>query len=145
MGNKSAGTNGFKPGNTAASMANRARGRFITQAIIGKLQELTFDPDDKKKVKAQVTVLRALVNKLMAMALDGDIFAIKYVIDRVEGTPIATTVFKPEEDPAALAAQAEKLVDMRDRLASMTDEQRTAFYFQTLKKADGISGPSKSN
>ena len=52
------------------------RHRFITQNLVSLLQEV--DPEDVPKV-------RRLANALLNKALEGDVTAIKEVIDRVEG------------------------------------------------------------
>lgn len=142
----------FAPGNKASAGQRAPRGRFITQRLIAMMHETQdftdIDPTDPKRkrlLKERTTVLARYCKVLMRLALSGDMQAIKYIADRIEGTPIATTIISEDFDPEKMAAERQRLEKQRSELANMTDAERTALYFQTLRQADGISGPSSSH
>lgn len=145
----------FQPGNKLATREARAaqpRGRFITQRLIAMMhEEITHevldpnDPKQKRRIKERTTRLNAYCQTLMDLAIGGDMQAIKYIADRIEGTPIATTVTVEDFDPEKLAQERERLNKTRENIAKMTDAERTALYFQTLKSAPGIGGQTKPN
>lgn len=63
----------FEPGNQEARKANHKKPRIITQKLIAKLND------------ADGAALDRLVSALIAKAQEGDVPAIKEVLDRVEG------------------------------------------------------------
>lgn len=103
------------------------------------------DPKGKRLIKQRTTRLTVYCKTLFRLALNGDMQAIKYIADRIEGTPIATTVSVEDFDPERVAAERKRLDETRKNLSKMTDEERTNLYFQTLKQADGTSGSPKPN
>lgn len=103
------------------------------------------DPKGKRIIRERTTRLTRFCKVLFNMALDGDMQAIKYIADRIEGTPIATTVNVEDFDPERMAAERKRLEETRKNIANMSDEERTNLYFQTLKQADGTSGQTKLN
>lgn len=143
----------FKPGNQLGHRGTNKR--FITQRLISMMheevtvleKEVEAAKGNKKNVAIQrkVARLQLFCETLFNLALSGDMQALKYIADRIEGSPIATTVMIEETDPAMLAVEKERAAKTRENLENMTDAERTALYFQTLKKADGISGSSRSN
>ena len=142
----------FKPGNKANARSSNPRGRFITQRLIAMMHEeieiSELDPNDpkhKKMIKTRTTRLVVYCKTLFRLALEGDLQAIKYIADRIEGTPVATTVNVEDFDPEKIAAERERLRKTREDITKMTDEERTNLYFQTLAQADGTSGQTKFN
>lgn len=144
----------FKPGNQLGGPKGTNK-RFITQRLIAMMhEEVTIlekeaaDATGKKKsaaISRKVARLQLFCEKLFEIALAGDMQALKYIADRIEGTPIQTTVMIEETDPAMVAAEQKRAEETRANIANMTDAERTNLYFQTLRQADGISGPSKSH
>lgn len=63
----------FEPGNKAAAGASHKKSRIITQKLIARLQ----DEDGKN--------LDKLISALVSKANEGDIPAIREILDRVEG------------------------------------------------------------
>ena len=111
------------------------------------MHEEVYDPskDSKDKLRTRNTRLAWYCEKLFELALGGDMQAIKYIADRIEGTPIATTVSLGDFDPEKVEAQRVRLAATRENLAKMTDEERTALYFATLAEARGASGSSSQS
>lgn len=121
------------------------RGRFITAQLVRLMHETIddpeFDPKDKTKVRARARAVYFFCRKLMTLALQGDTTCLKMVMDRIEGTPISTTIFKPTDDPDNLSpAQAEALSVTQQRLVAMTPEARMALYNATLSEDSGVQG-----
>jgi hypothetical protein len=142
----------FTAGNRVASKAANPRGRFITQRLIAMMHEevttMRVDPTDPKKkrmIQERTTRLVMYCHKIFELALDGDMQAIKYIADRIEGTPIATTVSIEEFDPEKMDAERRRLATTRENLAKMTDAERTTLYFATLAEARGASGSSSKS
>lgn len=67
----------FQTGNEHSKKADHKRHRVITQALIATLNE--------KVTGGKITKMRALVDKLIELAIDGDTVAIKEIIERVDG------------------------------------------------------------
>lgn len=104
------------------------------------------DPKHKRIIQRRTTRLTRYCEVLMNLALGGDMQAIKYIADRIEGTPIATTVNIEDFDPAKMEAERTRLAATRENLAKMTDAERTTLYFATLAEARGVGGsPSRSH
>ena len=145
---------GFQPGNKANPNGARGKyGRFITQRIIAMLhEEVTVlipdendknrDVDKRKQIARRTERLALLCESLFNLALEGDLQAIKYIIDRVEGSPIQTVAMVEDFDPEKMAAEKQRLDAARKNLSSLTDAERTTLYFQTLKQITGTSGSS---
>lgn len=47
--------------------------------------------------KAGKSYGEALINRLILLAIDGDLSAIKYIMDRLEGSPVARTLLGSDE------------------------------------------------
>lgn len=78
-------TNLFQPGNKL-SVGNPGPGPrpdILTQALISQINEID-NRDPQKRAK-----IAKMVDKLIAMGIDGDMDAIKFIWDRVEG-PVKT-------------------------------------------------------
>ena len=103
------------------------------------------DPKGKRIIKTRTTRLTRYCKILMDLALGGDMQAIKYIADRIEGTPIATTVNIEDFDPAKMDAERRRLATTRENLAKMTDAERTTLYFATLAEARGAGGSSSQS
>lgn len=136
---------GFQPGHRVNAKENTPRGRFITAQLVRLMHETIddpeYDPKDKTKVRARAKAVYFFCRKLMTLALQGDTTCLKLVMDRIEGTPISTTIFKPTDDPDnATPEQAAALELTRRKLASMTLEQRLALYNSTLSSDSGVQG-----
>lgn len=78
----------FEPGNQEAKKANHKKPRIITQKLIAKLN----DSDGAQ--------LDRLLNALLAKAQEGDVPAIKEIMDRVEGKVPQAVIGGDEDDPA---------------------------------------------
>lgn len=144
---------GFQPGNKYSSGPKGRYSRFISQRLIAMMhEEVTVlipdendknkDPAKRKQIAQRTQRLALLCEALFNLALEGDLQAIKYIIDRIEGTPIQTTVLAEEFDPDRMAAEKKRLDAARANLSNLSDGERTALYFQTLKQVTGTSGSS---
>jgi hypothetical protein len=78
----------FEPGNTEAKKANHKKPRIITQKLIAKLQD------------AEGAALDRLIAALIAKAQEGDVPAIREVLDRVDGKVPQAVIGGDEDDPA---------------------------------------------
>lgn len=147
---KGATPGSFQPGNSAGVKKTNGtpKGRFITAQLIRLMYEEIDDPDfdpknpkNKQKVRLRAKRVYFFCLKLVNLALSGDIQALKMVMDRIEGSPISTTIFKPTDDPDALTPdQNASLGITRAKLADMTSEQRIALYNSTLTDQSGVEG-----
>lgn len=99
--------NKFKPGNTAAAGNTIARGqrssRMCTQTLISILNE-AVDAQFPDKTK-----LYEIGDALVNAARGGDVVAIKYIMDRVDGTP---TQMVGEDPDAPLTKRPIFVVEM---------------------------------
>lgn len=123
---------------------NRVKGntRFITQALVMKLMEQVTDPRDgatpaEKKMKLRR--LDFLVDTMTKMALNGDVAMIKYVIDRIEGTPMQTMQFKPDvtKEEADAANESKVLEVTFERLKEMPTQDVRALYRSKILETHG--------
>lgn len=89
-------TSGAQPGN-----ANYRKGRLFASAIAAAL-ELPSRADQKKRIDA-------IAEKLVSMAEEGDLQAIREVADRLDGKPAQTIAGDPE-NPLNLIARIERKV-----------------------------------
>ena len=81
----------YTNGNTyAVGVDHRSpRKKFITQRLIGILHETSKRPEG-----AEMERVAVIVEKLVSLAEEGDVEAIKYIFDRVEGkTPQLVDMF----------------------------------------------------
>lgn len=78
----------FEAGNQEAKKANHKKPRIITQKLIAKLND------------AEGVALDRLVSALIAKAQEGDVPAIKEVLDRVEGKVPQGIVGGDDDDSA---------------------------------------------
>jgi hypothetical protein len=134
----------FVPGHRINAKENLPKGRFITAQLIRMMHEEIddpdFDPNDKTKVKMRAKAIYFFCRKLMTMALQGDVTCLKMVMDRIEGTPISTTIFKATDDPDNVTPeQSQALSVTREKLANMTYEQQLALYNSTLNDSSGAA------
>ena len=134
----------FQPGHQVNAKSNKPKGRFITQQLIRMLHEDIKDFDPKlatpEDVRNRTKVIYKFCKKLISLALEGDTTAIKLVMDRIEGTAIATMQFRDipegEETPEQLAA----MQLTRDKIASMTPDERIGLYRASLTEAGRTLG-----
>lgn len=130
--------------------------RFITQRLISMMHEeiSVIEKEEKtaknSKAKTTATVrrvarLQLFCETLFNLALSGDMQALKYIADRIEGTPTQTTVMVEEFDQTKMEAERKRLDEQRKNLANLTDDERTALYFQALKQIPGSSGQTPSH
>ena len=77
----------FEPGNQEAKKANHKKPRIITQKLIARLND------------AEGAALDRLIAALLAKAQEGDVAAIREVMDRVEGKVAQAIIGGDEEDP----------------------------------------------
>jgi hypothetical protein len=109
------GVQGFQPGNKMALGVGKGpqHRRPITQQLIASLHEV-----DEGTSKARV---RRMVDKLIDLAIEGDVTAIKEVIDRVEGKAVqAVQMSGPGGGPVVTIS------------ANMTPAEAAALYAGTL-------------
>jgi hypothetical protein len=78
----------FEAGNQEAKKANHKKPRIITQKLIAKLQD------------AEGAQLDRLLNALLKKGEEGDVPAIKEIMDRVEGKVPQAVIGGEEDDPA---------------------------------------------
>lgn len=134
----------FVPGNRIAARENMPKGRFVTAQLVRMMHEEIddpdFDPKDKTKVKMRARAVYFFCRKLMTLALQGDTTCLKMIMDRIEGTPISTTIFKPSDDPdAPTPEQSQALNITREKLAAMPYEEQLALYNATLNDSSGAA------
>jgi hypothetical protein len=86
--------NPFKPDDPRINRKGRPKKGNALTDILREMADTYLD--DKVAMKD------ALSKKLWDMAIDGDITAIKYIFDRIDGAPIATTKIIEEEIPAII-------------------------------------------
>lgn len=99
----------FQKGNNANPNGGR-RPRMVTQQIVAALNEATDQGPSK---------LRALVDKLITLALGGDMQAINAVMDRVEGKPIAMVTSDEEAFRRATELSDDELAGSIDSIRSL--------------------------
>lgn len=102
----------FQKGQVANPNGGR-RPRMVTQQIIASLNETTDDGPTK---------LRALVDKLIGLALAGDMQAMNAVMDRVEGKPVQMVTGDSEEFRLAVELSDDELT----RIARAKSEAQEA-------------------
>lgn len=73
--------NRFKPGNQFAKLGDHKRSRLVTQQIISSINEI----DIKDPLKR--TNLRVMIEALVQVAKTGDVKAIQFITERIEGAP----------------------------------------------------------
>jgi hypothetical protein len=78
----------FEPGNQEARKANHKRPRIITQKLIAKLQD------------SDGAALDRVISALISKAEEGDVPAIKEVLDRVEGKVPQAVIGGDEDEPS---------------------------------------------
>jgi hypothetical protein len=78
----------FEPGNQEAKKANHKKPRIITQKLIARLND------------AEGAALDRLISALIAKAQEGDVPAIREILDRVEGKVPQAVIGGDDEDPA---------------------------------------------
>jgi hypothetical protein len=116
--------------------------RFITEALIRHLLAVVKDPRaaaTPAEAKIERRRIDFMVDTLVRLAMDGDTTCLRLVMDRVEGSAHQTMIFKPiDEQPDE--AEAGRLLLTRDKLAAMTDEERTALYRSSITEAGRTLG-----
>lgn len=82
----------FEAGNQFGALTGptNSRRRLVTQQLISVLHEV----DDKG-----VSRLRRMASKLVDLALDGDVMAIREISDRIEGKPVQMISGDPDGSP----------------------------------------------
>ena len=132
--------------------------RFITQALVNKLMEEVSEPRSDEALQrmnggAKVVVTTAqrkahrrkldfLVDTMVTLAMNGDQTMIKYVIDRIEGTPIQSMMFKPmsPEEQDAYGKDEQKSLEVSfKRLKEMKPADVTALYREAILKTQGAN------
>lgn len=89
----------FEPGNQEAKKADHKKPRIITQKLIAKLQD------------ADGAGLDRLLNALIKKGEEGDVPAIKEIMDRVEGKVPQAVIGGEEDDPAiAMVHRIERMI-----------------------------------
>jgi len=136
----------FAPGNKLAVGAKH-NPRFITQKLISMMHEeierTRIDPSDpkqKKLLKERATRLHFFCTKLFELALDGDMQALKYIGDRIEGTAISTTVFVPQNETDQQALEFARLTKTHERIKDADVGQLAQLYAETLRAGTPTSG-----
>lgn len=123
---KSGNTGQFQPGHKLSGGARGPIGklakRFLTAAVIDRLQEV-------EKIKggpaAGIMALHRLADVLVRNALGGDQHAINAVFDRVEGKPIQAVELSGRDGKAFVTISGE-----------MSPEEAARAYAQTLIETD---------
>lgn len=93
----------FEPGNQEHKKANHKKPRIITQKLIARLQD------------AEGAALDRLIAALIAKAQEGDVPAIREVMDRVEGK-VPQAIENGDDGPLELLHRIERvIVDPKNR------------------------------
>lgn len=77
----SVGGRGFQPGNQLAKRGDHKRSRLVTQQIISSINEIDVKDPQKR------TNLRVMIEALVQVAKTGDVKAIQFITERIEGAP----------------------------------------------------------
>lgn len=139
---KLTGRGGSRGGGAPLGNLNRVKGntRFITQALVMKLMQEVNDPREgatPQEKKIRLRRLDFLVDTMTRMALNGDTTMIKYIIDRIEGTPLQTMAFKPDAPPTDPAEEG-KVIDVTfARLREMPVQEIRSMYRQKILETHG--------
>lgn len=89
----------FESGNQEAKKANHKKPRIITQKLIARLND------------ADGAALDRLISALIAKAQEGDVPAIREVLDRVDGKVPQAVIGGDDEDPAiSLVHRIERII-----------------------------------
>lgn len=118
----------FQKGNNANPNGAR-RPRIVTQQIIAALNETAEEGPTK---------LRALVNKLIELALGGDIAAIREVIDRAEGKVPQMVTGDAEQYRRATELSDDELVGAIDTVRALLAARGTG-------EANGAAAPTNGS
>ena len=103
---------GFQPGNNLGrGPYHHKRPRIITQRLIAILNETDED---------NIPKLHRFANALFNRALEGDVTAIKEVIDRVEGK-VPQPIAGDPENPLVIASVIREIVDPQSNVIALPD------------------------
>lgn len=143
MAKKAATAGSFKVGNKAAA-GQMPRGRFITQRLIAMMHEeakipahLVEEPSEKGK-KTQRLVL--FCRMLFKLALEGDMQALKYIGDRIEGTAIQAMTFVPQDEADEQALNFARLSKVHEQIKDKSVDELAALYAETLRAGTTTHG-----
>jgi hypothetical protein len=76
----------FEPGNKlSVGQPGPWGNRFMSQALISVLNEMMVVPGKKPQTKEEITRFRKIINRLVDLGCEGDMRAIEFIFDRVEG------------------------------------------------------------
>lgn len=137
----------FAKGNRLASKEANPRGRFITQRLIAMMhEEITVtqpdpkDPKNKKVIQQRTTRLAAYCETLFALALGGDMQALKFIADRIEGSAISTVAFVPQDETDKQALEFARLTKTHERIKDADVGQLAQLYAETLRAGTPTHG-----
>jgi hypothetical protein len=105
----------FQPGNQIGNLGNRSgipkRPRIVTQRLIAILNETDED---------NIPKLHRLASALYNRAIEGDVAAIKEVIDRVEGK-VPQPIAGDPDNPLVVASVIREIVDPQSNVIALPD------------------------
>jgi hypothetical protein len=132
----------FQTGNQLASKSSHPRGRFITQRLIAMMHEEIYDPnvDPKDKLRERNTRLAYYCEKLFELAFQGDMQALKFIADRIEGSAISTVAFVPQDETDKQALEFARLTKTHERIKDADVGQLAQLYAETLRAGTPTHG-----
>lgn len=84
----------FVPGQSANPKGRPKKGQTMTDILEKTLKKKSIKVDGK-----MISGKEAAAIKIMQLALKGDVAALKYIFDRIDGKPDTTIRFDPKEMP----------------------------------------------
>jgi len=108
----------WKPGQSGNPNGRPPRGETLTDILRVKLRELTVKGKNGKRIEAKEAIMITLLN----LAMSGDLRAIQYVMDRVDGKPVQPQeVSGPEGGPVEIEQVRNGLLELVSRYADEGD------------------------
>ncbi len=96
--------------------------------------------DDPKVKKERATRLSLFCRSLFRLALAGDMQALKYIGDRIEGTATQTVAFVPQDEADVQALEYAKLTKTHDAIKGKSVDELAALYAETLRAGTPTHG-----
>lgn len=113
----------WKPGQTGNPNGRPPRGETLTDILRVKLRELKVKGKGNKPIEAKEALMITLLNIAMA----GDLRAIQYIMDRVDGKPVQMSeISGPEGGPVEIEQVRNGLLELVSRYADEGDSQGVA-------------------
>jgi len=108
----------WKPGQSGNPKGRPKKGKTITDALNKYLNQ--------KEPGSEITRKQQLIQSIYSLAVDeGDLLAIKYIIDRIDGKPVETKeISGPEGEPVQLFVSNDFIPEVIDNGQQEEEENR---------------------